>query len=51
MTFLEAVTAANGRTATITLNEDYYINSNDISNDSNSYSYGDKSRAPFDFGN
>lgn len=46
MTFLEAVTAANGRTATITLNEDYYINSNDISNDSNSYSYGDKSRAP-----
>ena len=25
MTFLEAVTAANGRTATITLNEDYYI--------------------------
>lgn len=41
LTLLEAITAASGKTATITLNEDYYINSNDISNDGNSYQYGD----------
>ena len=46
LTLLEAITAASGKTATITLNEDYYINSNDISNDGNSYQYGDGGRAP-----
>ncbi len=46
MTLLEAVTAANGKTATITLNEDYYVNSKDAANDDNSYKYGDGRRSP-----
>lgn len=46
LTLLEAITVASGKTTTITLNEDYYVNANDISNDGNSYQYGDGGRAP-----